>query len=294
MSNLSDLTPREAQRIIDLVRAAGVDVSDWGNFKGGEKNAASNPKYCYEWSFIEPNKVVVLNLWFADLKERNAAIQCDFNMQEAAHKAAQLPNNTVRQSRCQKFDHAVQVALRENLPIRVVLCDGERRRSDDAKASHVSKRLLDGVPWAVTAYDRKSGQCTVTRGASADHFVDQFSIEEELPPQVERHTISAQVFQRSPEIRRRALLRANGRCEWCAQPGFKMADGRVFLETHHVIPLADGGPDTESNVAALCPNHHREAHYGEIRDKMRQELLNRLATPQSPNPTGHTPRHLVK
>ncbi len=291
MSDLSDITPREPQRIIDLVRAAGVDVSDWANFKGGKKNAASNPKYCYEWSFIEPNKVVVLNLWFVNLKERNGAIQCDFNMHEAAHKAGQLPINTARQSRCQKLDHAVHVALRENLPIRVVLCDGEMRRSDDAKASHVSKRLLDEVPWAVTAYDWKSGQCTVTRGAYADHFVDQFSIEEESPQQVERRTISAQIFQRSPEIRRRALLRANGRCEWCAQPGFKMADGRVFLETHHVILLVNGAPDTESNVAALCPNHHREAHHGEIRDKMRQELLNRLATPKSRSNTAHAPLH---
>jgi 5-methylcytosine-specific restriction protein A len=122
------------------------------------------------------------------------------------------------------------------------------------------------------------------RGGHADPFVDQFSIEEESPQQIERRTISAQVFERSPEIRRRALLRANGRCEWCGQPGFKMADGRVFLETHHVIPLADGGPDTENNVAALCPNHHREAHYGQIRNKMRQELLSRLATLRAAQP----------
>jgi hypothetical protein len=87
MSKLSDLTPIEPQRIMDLVRAAGVDVSDWANFKAGEKNAASNPKYCYDWSFIEPNRVVVLNLWFRHLKEQNGTIQCDFNMHEAAHKA---------------------------------------------------------------------------------------------------------------------------------------------------------------------------------------------------------------
>src|SRR5271165_1040889 len=151
MSNLSDLTPREPLRIIDLVRAAGVDVSDWANIKGGEKNAASNPKYCYEWSFVEPKTVVVLNLWFVDLKVRNGTIECDFNMHEAARKEGQLPNNSVRQSRCQKLDHSVQVAVRDNLPIRVVICDGERRGSDGAKVSHVSKRLLDKLPWAVTA-----------------------------------------------------------------------------------------------------------------------------------------------
>jgi 5-methylcytosine-specific restriction protein A len=60
--------------------------------------------------------------------------------------------------------------------------------------------------------------------------------------------------------------------------GFLMADGGIYLETHHVIPLSEGGPDIDSNVAALCPNHHREAHFGKMRNEMRQELLQRLAT----------------
>jgi 5-methylcytosine-specific restriction protein A len=51
-----------------------------------------------------------------------------------------------------------------------------------------------------------------------------------------------------------------------------MPDGKVFLETHHVIPLSEGGGDTEGNVVALCPNHHREAHHGANRDRMRIEL----------------------
>jgi hypothetical protein len=40
MSVFSDLTPKEHHRIIDLVRAAGVHVSDWKNFRGGEITAA--------------------------------------------------------------------------------------------------------------------------------------------------------------------------------------------------------------------------------------------------------------
>jgi len=61
MSELSEIRPKDQHRVMDLVKAAGVDVSDWGNFKGGEKKAACNPKFCYEWSFVEPQKVVVLN-----------------------------------------------------------------------------------------------------------------------------------------------------------------------------------------------------------------------------------------
>jgi hypothetical protein len=28
-----------------------------------------NPKYCYDWSFVELGKVVVLNLWHHSMKE---------------------------------------------------------------------------------------------------------------------------------------------------------------------------------------------------------------------------------
>ena len=56
-----------------------------------------------------------------------------------------------------------------------------------------------------------------------------------------------------------------------------MADGKIYLETHHVISLGEHGLDTESNVAALCPNHHREAHHGEKRAEMRKVLLKELA-----------------
>ena len=38
--------------------------------------------------------------------------------------------------------------------------------------------------------------------------------------------------------------------------------GVPLLETHHVRRLVDKGPDTTDNVAALCPNCHRELHYG--------------------------------
>jgi hypothetical protein len=50
MSTLSEIAPKSSPRMMDLVDAAGVDVSGWENFKGGKKKAASNPKYCYKWS----------------------------------------------------------------------------------------------------------------------------------------------------------------------------------------------------------------------------------------------------
>ena len=61
MTALSDLRPAHKLHVMDLVRDAGVDVSDWRNFKGGAKRARMNPKYCYEWAFEQAGEVVVLN-----------------------------------------------------------------------------------------------------------------------------------------------------------------------------------------------------------------------------------------
>jgi 5-methylcytosine-specific restriction protein A len=277
MSRLSEIVPKDPHLIIDLARDAGVNVSDWGNFKGGKRRAASNPKYCYEWSFVEPKKVIVLNMWYASMEERDGTIVQNFNMREVAREFGQIPGKAVWGKRALRMDLAIQEAVRDNLPVRVVVLEGAKRGVDQPKteASRVEKRLLDPVTWAVTNYDWSTGHCTVTRGAHPDRFADQFSIPQELEKPVEQRTVSGHVFVRNPDVRRRVLQRAKGKCEWCAEPGFIMADGRVYLETHHVIPLAERGSDTEGNVVALCPNHHREAHHGANSSEMRKTLLKR-------------------
>jgi 5-methylcytosine-specific restriction enzyme A len=279
MALLSELRPTQKQLVMDLVETAGVDVSDWANFKGGRKRAASNPKYCYEWSFVVPGKLVVLNLWHASMKERGGKIFEELNLRESAERYGHAPRKPAWERRAHNFDLALQAAVRERLPIWVVICDGKMHdvEDDESKPSRVKKRSLDPVPWAATAYDWATGSCTVTRGAIPDRFADQFSLPEPSSASPERQPVSVQVFVRSAEVRRCALLRANGACEWCAQPGFQMGDGKIYLETHHVIPLAAGGLDIAQNVVALCPNHHREAHHGAIAAEMRKSLLARVS-----------------
>jgi len=70
-------------------------------------------------------------------------------------------------------------------------------------------------------------------------------------------------FQRDPFVKAWILKQALGKCECCKTPApFSGADGLPFLEVHHVRQLADDGSDTVSNAVALCPNCHRELHYG--------------------------------
>jgi 5-methylcytosine-specific restriction endonuclease McrA len=80
------------------------------------------------------------------------------------------------------------------------------------------------------------------------------------------------------KVRSTVLHRAAGRCEYCGEEGFLKEDGSRYLETHHVIALAKDGADKLTNVIALCPNDHREAHFSGRRDSIEQEMLLRLKT----------------
>ena len=87
------------------------------------------------------------------------------------------------------------------------------------------------------------------------------------------------VVARDPRVQAWILDIAKGRCELCGSGApFSRPGGRPYLEIHHVDRLADGGADVPDNAVALCPNCHREAHYGDRADAIRQELLERVAS----------------
>lgn len=70
-----------------------------------------------------------------------------------------------------------------------------------------------------------------------------------------------QRYRRDPYISHYAKRWANGVCQLCREKApFKNANGEPYLESHHIIPLSDGGRDAIDNVVALCPNCHRKMH----------------------------------
>lgn len=279
MSIPAELKPTAAHRVMDLVANAGLDVSSWADFAGGAERAASNPKFCYEWAFIERGNRLVLSLWHSQLQIRDGTVFQEIDPREWARRRREEKPNTTVAARALRMDAAIRVALEEGLPVRVIICDG--RMSDEAdperKPAQVNRRLLDAHPWAITAYDWKSGMCTLTRDAQPVRCVDQFTVAEGSTDAPRRREAIVSSFQRDHEVRRRALGRAVGSCEFCRSEGFLMADGRRYLETHHLTPLALGGPDSDENVVALCANCHREAHYGmratEITESLRKRCV---------------------
>lgn len=94
----------------------------------------------------------------------------------------------------------------------------------------------------------------------------------------------AGTYVRDPRVRMRVLERADGKCEFgSAQTEhrpclvFSKPDGSTYLETHHVIKLSEQGRDTDMNVIALCPHHHREAHFGRRWKQLQDKFLDILS-----------------
>lgn len=79
-----------------------------------------------------------------------------------------------------------------------------------------------------------------------------------------RINVTTSKFNRSPYVAEYAKRIANGICQDCNEPApfINKLTGEPFLEIHHIIPLADGGPDAPENTIAICPNCHRKRHYG--------------------------------
>jgi 5-methylcytosine-specific restriction protein A len=70
-------------------------------------------------------------------------------------------------------------------------------------------------------------------------------------------------YKRAEDVRVYVLARANGVCEACGKAApFVRSTGVPYLEPHHIRRVSDGGPDDPRWVAAVCPNCHREAHFG--------------------------------
>jgi len=71
-------------------------------------------------------------------------------------------------------------------------------------------------------------------------------------------------YERNSDVVAEVRSRAKGICEECKSnaPFRDKKNNLPFLEVHHVVQLAKGGDDTPENARALCPNCHRQAHYG--------------------------------
>lgn len=297
---LDSLRPRQWNRIIDLVEQAGIDVSNWSRTQDGSifKKPAVNPNFCFDWAFGGGTEPTLLCVWHHSISIIDDKIAFEDNLRQLAielPRRAEKQNKEIRSratkqaTRARKFDSALISCFQKMQPIKVAILEGEPADEFELgfDSSKVRFRVLDEALWYIHKYDMNTGAFRIVRGeflkevndyslpveSRGIEFLDQFS----LPDYHNKQNSSVTTYNRSPEVRRAVLLRAAGVCEYCGELGFKMGNGAIFLETHHVIPLAENGFDVEWNVVAICPNDHRRAHYAENKQEIRKLLINNLS-----------------
>jgi 5-methylcytosine-specific restriction protein A len=297
---IESLRPTKANRIMDLVEQAGIDVTKWSMNENGDavkSTPAANPKYCYEWTFGGDHEPNLFCIWHKSLATSNGQIFFADNLRQLALELVRKAENkdqkirsraSSQAKRARNFDKALISCFQKSRPVRVAILEGDPRSKDELgfDSSVVKFRLLDSEPWFLHEYQLDTGAFRLVRSltpqvnpkllieeSEADNFIDQFS----TPDFPDKRVSTGTTYVRSAEVRQTVLKRAAGICEYCGELGFQTSAGTIYLETHHVIPLAENGPDIEWNIVAICPNDHRRAHHAENRDDFRTQLLAILA-----------------
>lgn len=109
-------------------------------------------------------------------------------------------------------------------------------------------------------------------GAVADSEVEEPAGNEK--PASKESTSS--VYERDPKVKGWVLANSEGKCECCGNPAPFESEKGPYLEVHHLLQLAFGGPDTIHNCVAVCPNCHRNLHYGKDASQKVADLTSRI------------------
>ncbi len=259
------LCPAAKPRIIDLVAAAGFDVSDWSNYKGGQEKAGANPKYCYEWCYEQDGKYL-LNIWYENMSFEADAVRQHLNLR---NRTTDLKG--VRRVRARRFDTAVRSAYEIGANPRVVVQHRPVRN-----VGGVESRLLDRSPWTVESYSFATGDMVLRRGIVPMKSLDE--ADEELAAFNEGALRQAFIRHRRRESRLRRqkidwVLEHRGQklcceVEGCGFDFFEVYGdkGEGFAHVHHLRPLAsfrdEGEKVTLDDLAVVCANCHAMIHRG--------------------------------
>ncbi|MFC1926220.1 HNH endonuclease [Chloroflexota bacterium] len=99
-------------------------------------------------------------------------------------------------------------------------------------------------------------------------------------PKPKQHETKTNVYERDPAVKAYVLVRSGYKCEMpnCTYEGFEKANGGLYMEEHHITPLAEGGEDIITNAVALCPNCHARAHFSKDKDSVKKQLCDKIAS----------------
>jgi hypothetical protein len=176
---LEGLVPRRKEVIYDILQKANISVEGWHWRKDGTEveDFRSNPQFCYNWSFGSLAEGYVLCLWHGTLRAAGGVPYFAESVLDTANELRRIADDATNtaSARARAIDQSVRAlnldaAIRESyerrFPVRVIVCDGDRRTRDELaeRASAVSRRFLDSQCWYVHCHDPVSGVCRLVRG----------------------------------------------------------------------------------------------------------------------------------
>jgi len=88
-------------------------------------------------------------------------------------------------------------------------------------------------------------------------------------------------YKTDPKLKNKVFMDKNYKCEMDEEhQTFKKDNGIIFMEGHHLIPMKaqkdfDINIDRTENIICLCPNCHRQIHYGnrELKKRIFEKLF---------------------
>ena len=138
------------------------------------------------------------------------------------------------------------------------------------KSKQKSIRDIVELYWAKSAVDSTIEEHLAEFSDEVDRSLNdgaekrkvRLNVANKLPASV---IVQTTVYRRKPDVVAEVLSRAAGVCERCEKPApfLRAKDSTPYLEVHHKIRLSNGGEDTVKNAIAICPNCHRELHFGQ-------------------------------
>ena len=208
-----------------------------------------------------------------------AAVQAYVDMRDREDRGERVVKSAYYRDLHERFGRSVKSYEYRMQNISYVFALLGRRWIDGLKpAKNVGTNVIGTIERAIAKVEGQSGQPL----AQFEHEVE--ALRKAMPKQAPTgnaepakiQTTSTQ-FARDPKVVAWVLNEANGKCECCAKNApFARIDGSPYLEVHHLKRLADGGTDRVSNAIALCPNCHRELHFGIRRSDLLSEAYARI------------------
>ncbi len=173
------------------------------------------------------------------------------------------------------IEHYIRENIKRDIPHTVndiIRGELERKSSDSKKFDHTEDLFyaVDGLGngiWGVRDIDK------LYESETLDNL--RILAYEEVDNVTNNRTTNVIYRYRNPFVKAYTLKRANGYCEACkSKAPFLNKKKKPYLEVHHIIRLADDGPDYPNYVIALCPNCHRKAHFSSSNEDFAERLLN--------------------